>query len=117
SDLFSLGVCLYEATTGVKPFAGDNVTTIIYKIVNEEPVPAREVDVSVHPGLSAVIQKTLAKTVAHRYQSGADLAHDLLNYKTYSAGSDSQTVKLTTGAPKPPAPPPGNAPAMAQAIA
>src|SRR5437763_4709345 len=72
SDLFSLGVCLYEAVTGVKPFAGDNVTTIIYKIVNEEPVPPRDVEVSVHPGLSAVIQKALAKSPPQRFQDGAN---------------------------------------------
>src|SRR5947209_15987434 len=82
SDLFSLGVVLYEMATGEKPFVGQNVTTIIYKIVHENPIPPRDLDVTIHPGLSAVITKALAKSPDDRYQSGAELAHDLENYKS-----------------------------------
>jgi serine/threonine-protein kinase len=81
SDLFSLGVILYEMLTGEKPFVGQNVTTIIYKIVNETPITPRDLDVTVHPGLSAIVTKALAKTPDDRYQSGADLIRDLENYK------------------------------------
>ena len=82
SDLFSLGVVLYEMATGEKPFVGQNVTTIIYKIVHENPIPPRDLDVTIHPGLSAVITKALAKSPDERYQLGAELAHDLENYKS-----------------------------------
>ncbi|HEY2169310.1 MAG TPA: serine/threonine-protein kinase [Candidatus Angelobacter sp.] len=81
SDLFSLGVILYEMLTGEKPFVGQNVTTIIYKIVNENPITPRDLDVTVHPGLSAIVTKALAKAPDDRYQTGADLVRDLENYK------------------------------------
>ena len=82
SDLFSVGVLLYELLTGEKPFDGQNITTIIYKIVSEEPIPPRELDVTIHPGLSAVVTKALAKAPDGRYQTGADLVEDLEKYKS-----------------------------------
>ncbi len=82
SDLFSFGVVLYEMITGEKPFVGENVTTIIYKIVNESPTAPRDLDVTIHPGLSSVVTKALNKSPDERYQSGADLVRDLENYKS-----------------------------------
>ena len=89
TDLFSFGVMLYEMTTGEKPFAGTNVTTIIYKIIHENPVPPRELDVTIHPGLDKVIMKALAKKPDERYQTGAELARDLQSYKSLGANTDS----------------------------
>ena len=65
SDIFSLGVVLYEMVTGEKPFPGQNITTVIYKIVNEDPVPPRQIDPSIHPGLSQTVMKALAKQPEH----------------------------------------------------
>ena len=101
SDLFSMGVILYEAITGQKPFTGDTITTIIYKIVNEEPLPPREIDLTVHPGLNQVITKALAKKLDQRYQRGWDLARDLMNYKSLAtamptAHDADNTIALTT---------------------
>ncbi len=81
SDIFALGVILYELVTGEKPFGGLNITTVIYKIINENPIPPRELDASIHAGLSYVITKALAKNVDERYQTCAELAQDLRNYR------------------------------------
>ncbi len=96
SDLFSVGVMLYEMLVGEKPFEGQSVTTIMYKIVNEQPVPPRELDATVHPGLSAVVTKALAKIPDERYQSGAELVADLQNYKTIA--TTAATVVMSSGA-------------------
>jgi predicted Ser/Thr protein kinase len=74
SDLFSVGVILYECLTGERPFAGENVTTIIYKLVNENPPAPSDLDVTVPPAISAVVMRALAKTPETRFQSGTDLA-------------------------------------------
>lgn len=94
SDLFSFAVILYEMLTGEKPFVGQNVTTIIYKIVNENPIAPRDLDVTVHPGLSAIVTRALAKSPDERYQTGADLVRDLESYKLAGAPLHA-TSKLT----------------------
>ncbi|MBV9436522.1 MAG: serine/threonine protein kinase, partial [Acidobacteria bacterium] len=82
SDLFSVGVMLYEMITGERPFEGQSITTIMYKIVHETPIPPRKLDSSIHPGLSAVIEKSLAKSPEERYQTGAELTRALENYQS-----------------------------------
>ena len=84
SDLFSVGVMLYEMITGERPFEGQSITTIMYKIVHETPIPPRKLDAGIHPGLSAVIEKSLAKPPEERFPTGAELTKALENYQSAS---------------------------------
>jgi tRNA A-37 threonylcarbamoyl transferase component Bud32 len=79
-DVFALGAIFYEMLTLEKPFPGENLTTVIYKIMNEPPHPLREFKTDVPNGLEPIIQKVLAKDPDARYQSCRELINDLLSY-------------------------------------
>ena len=77
ADLFSLGVILYWLATGDKPFAGDTITAVSYKIVHSEPAPPRRINPAVPVAMERIIMKCLEKDPATRYATGEALAADL----------------------------------------
>src|SRR5665213_2420465 len=81
SDIYSLGVVIFEMVTGRPPFLGDTPVAVASKHVREHPPAPREVNPGVPPDLEAIILKCLAKSPDHRYATGDDLRVDLLRFR------------------------------------
>ena len=77
SDLFSLGVVLYLMLTGQKPFQGNSIATVCFRLANHEPLAVATYDISFPPALDLVVSRAIAKTPAQRYQSGGEMARDI----------------------------------------
>jgi serine/threonine protein kinase len=89
SDLFSLGVIFYMLLTGERPFFGDSITAISYKIIHSDPIPARTLNPTVPEDWNRILAHLLAKDPAHRYQTGAELVADLKLLPTHSPTGES----------------------------
>jgi eukaryotic-like serine/threonine-protein kinase len=77
SDVFSLGVMLYEMLTGQAPFSGENVNAIMYQTLNAVPAPPNTLNPGVPEMVNFIVAKALAKGVEDRYQNAKDFAVDL----------------------------------------
>jgi serine/threonine-protein kinase len=82
TDIYSLGVVLYEMLTGRPPFTGDSPMAIAYKQVNATPEAPSSINADVPPELDAVAMRALSKNPANRYQSGQEFADDLERART-----------------------------------
>ena len=80
SDIYSLGIVLYEATTGQLPFDGPDAVSVALKQVNDLPVPPREINPDIDPGLEAIIMKAMAKNPAERFATANDMRLVLNDY-------------------------------------
>lgn len=77
SDIFSFGVLLYELLTGINPFHGDHITTVIYKVLHESPEPIKLEPGRVGESLQPIIEDLLAKEPEERYQTFGEVLYDL----------------------------------------
>jgi serine/threonine protein kinase len=77
SDIFSLGVVMYQLLTGRLPFQGANNYTMIYQIINVEPPLPTQVRPEIPLRVEAIVMRALQKSTADRYQLWEELAHDL----------------------------------------
>jgi tetratricopeptide (TPR) repeat protein len=99
TDLFSLGLVLYEMTTGRQAFGGQTTAVVFDAILNRDPVPVRQVNASVPSELEHVITRALEKDRKMRYQTAADLLSELNRLRR----GTSNTAAATAAVPAAPA--------------
>jgi serine/threonine-protein kinase len=104
SDIYALGVVMYEALVGFPPFDGADAFSVGYKHVHEKPVPLVEVDSRVPPPLAEIVMQCLEKAPEHRYARGLALADALLSYlsRSENAGASDRAAAIARRHASPP---------------
>src|SRR5579871_5230838 len=109
SDIFSLGVVLYEMLTGRRPFKAESRDELLDQITGHEPRPPRQFDDSIPKELERICLKALAKRVAERYPTARDMADDLRHFlggasvaeKSALTGAKRSDAEIATPMPSP----------------
>jgi serine/threonine-protein kinase len=95
SDLFSLAVVAYEAITGQKPFQGDSITSVIYRVMTEAPPPPRQWNFELPPRYDDVFCRALSKNPAERYATASEFVQ-ALDLKEFEIGFPGEDVPPPT---------------------
>ena len=80
SDIYSLGIVLYEAATGTLPFDGPDAVSVALKQVNEQPRPLRQVKPDIDPAFEAIVLKAISKDPRNRFETASDMRTALNEY-------------------------------------
>ncbi len=102
TDIFSLGVVLYEILTGQLPFKGEHDAALMYEVLNVDPTPPSTLRREIEPELDRIVMRCLEKEREERYQSVKDVAVDLKRFKRDSEGRRIQRSAIREEMKKPP---------------
>jgi len=97
SDIFSLGVVIYEMLTGTSPFVADNIHGVMFQTMNFNPPAPRTLNPDLPEVLNFIIAKALAKNLDDRYQKAMDLAHDLREALATLTGAGAAAPEMVAG--------------------
>lgn len=97
SDMFSLGIVLYQMVTGFAPFDGSSVSAVCAQILQAEPVPPSQRNPAVSPELDRIILRCLAKTSADRYPSAEAFATSLDAFVRHGGGAGASVASVAAG--------------------
>lgn len=99
SDIFSLGVVIYETLTGTSPFVADNIHGVMYQTLNFSPPAPKTLNPELPDVINFIIAKALAKNLDDRYQQAKDLAKDLREARASVMGEASNPVLIAVPSP------------------
>jgi beta-lactam-binding protein with PASTA domain/tRNA A-37 threonylcarbamoyl transferase component Bud32 len=102
SDVYSLGIVLYEMVTGLAPFTGDSPVAVAFKHVRDAPTPPSERNSTIPPDFEQIVMTSLAKDPANRYQSADELRADLMRFRRGRPLANTPVTAMiatTSGAP------------------
>ena len=104
SDMFSIGVILYEMVTREQPFSDDSLSAVLNRIINDSPIDPSRLNRDVSPQLERILLKCLEKDPERRYQDPSDLMSDLENLRGLSSSqltrsAETQSSAATSAAP------------------
>jgi len=105
TDIFSLGILAFELLTYTRPFAGEHISTVLYKIMNESPPLASEVDPTLPPELVRIVQRALEKDRAGRFSSCAEMQESLRSVLDALSGPVGAPPRPPSQADEPPSGP------------